>query len=193
MFCFLLALLLQSPQPIEGLYLEDRANHVHGCYCEWSGESQTGGREAILAWHVLSGSYRSTDLAGAKFALVVRGERTLSIGLTERQSVLIVDAAASPAQQRAVQALLKDRFGYFLGSILRVLQAPLEIQVGGGAASLYSLPGATRWFDPFVPVTQPTLGTTEVSRYSGREFNFIWSRTEPLTSGYFGRFVLHPR
>jgi hypothetical protein len=44
----LLALLMQGGA-IQGLCVEDRSNHVHGCCCEWSGESQTGGREAILA------------------------------------------------------------------------------------------------------------------------------------------------
>jgi len=66
-----LAFVLQA-NLIHGFYVEDRSNHVHGCYCEWSGESQTGGREAILAWHFLGGQYGGVELAGAKAAAVIR-------------------------------------------------------------------------------------------------------------------------
>ncbi len=195
---------------IEGLYLEERSNHVHGCYCEWSGESQTGGREAILGWQFVSGEYHGIDLAGARAALIVRGERTLSIGASQRQSVIILDSSASPEQRRAMESLIRDKYGFFIGNVLRVAEAGLSIEVNGEGARLLApglaalsvrkavlpedaLPGAIRWYDPFVPLRDPELGTTELSRYSGREFNFTWSRTEPSTSAYFGHFVLYMR
>lgn len=210
MLFVLLALLMQDAGAIRGVYLEDRSNHVHGCYCEWSGESQTGGREAVLGWRVESGEYRGTDMTGMKMALVVRGERTLSMGFTQRQSVMVLDAAATAAQRRAAAALLREKYGAFLGTVLREVEAPLEIEVGAEGARLYSpglmavelrkavlpqdaLPGATKWYDPFVPMEETALGTVVLNRYSGREFNFVWNQSEPSTSGYFGRFVLHSR
>jgi hypothetical protein len=52
----LCATLLPAEQPsvIQGDYIEDRSNHVYGCYCEWSGESETNGKEATLAWNIKS-------------------------------------------------------------------------------------------------------------------------------------------
>jgi hypothetical protein len=55
--CFLSLLLatavaVQEPPLLRGDYLEDRANRVFGCYYEWSGEGEYGGREAMMAWRV---------------------------------------------------------------------------------------------------------------------------------------------
>lgn len=208
MFGAVLAMLLQAG-PIHGLYLEDRSNHVHGCYCEWSGESQTGGREAILAWHFLGGEYGGVSLAGAKAVAVLRGEATLSMGHATRSSVLFIDAG-SAEQRRAVESLLRDRYGYFFGRILRVAQTSIDMEVGSGGGRVRipgtlalevrkavlpddALPGATRWYDPFIPLAEAELGTRVLSRYSAPDFGYIWNEHEPATSGYYGRFVLYPR
>jgi hypothetical protein len=208
MLGLILAFLVQAG-PIQGLYLEDRSNHVHGCYCEWSGQSQTGGREAVLAWHFLGGQYNGVDLAGAKAVAVLRGEATLSMGYASRASVLFIDGAGAE-QRRAVESLLRDKYGYFFGRILRVAETEIEMEVssaGGrvrvpGALVLEvrkavlpddALPGATRWYDPFVPLEEAELGTRIVSRFMARDFGYIWNDHEPTTSGYYGRFVLYPR
>jgi hypothetical protein len=204
----LLALFLQGGV-IQGLYVEDRSNHVHGCYCEWSGESQTGGREAILAWHFLEGGYGGIPLAGAKAAVALRGESTLSMGYSTRQSVLFIDAP-SAAQRRAVESFLRDRYGFFLGRVLRTAHAPIDIEVTRDGARVHipgelalevrkavlpddALPGATKWYDPFVPLAEAELGTRVLSRYTARDFNFVWNEKHPMTSGYYGRFVFYPR
>lgn len=204
----LLALLLQGGV-IQGLYVEDRSNHVHGCYCEWSGESQTGGREAILAWHFQEGEYGGIPLAGARAAVVLRGEGTLSMGYSTRESVLFIDAP-TPAHRRAVEAFLRDRYGIFLGRVLRTAHAEIHMEVSPGGARVHvpgalalevrkavlpddALPGATKWYDPFVPLAEAELGTRVLSRYSARDFNFVWNEKHPMTSGYYGRFVFYTR
>lgn len=204
----LLALLWQGGV-IQGLYVEDRSNHVHGCYCEWSGESQTGGREAILAWQFLEGDYGGVPLAGAKAVAVLRGEATLSMGYSSRESVLLIDAS-SAEQRRAVESFLRDRYGFFLGRVLRASQAGIQMEVSPEKARVQvpgtlalevrkavlpedALPGATKWYDPFVPLAEAQLGTRVLSRFSARDFNFVWNEREPATSGYFGRFVFYPR
>lgn len=204
----LLALLWQGGV-IQGLYVEDRSNHVHGCYCEWSGESQTGGREAILAWQFLEGGYGGVPLAGAKAVAVLRGEATLSMGYSSRESVLLIDGS-SAEQRRAVESFLRDRYGFFLGRVLRASQAEIQMEVGAENARVSvpgtlalevrkavlpedALPGATKWYDPFVPLAEAQLGTRVQSRFSARDFNFVWNEREPATSGYFGRFVFYPR
>ncbi|MFZ5927558.1 MAG: DUF1326 domain-containing protein [Acidobacteriota bacterium] len=203
-----LALLLQGGI-IQGLYVEDRSNHVHGCYCEWSGESQTSGREAVLAWQFLEGDYGGVSLAGAKAVAVLRGEASLSMGYSSRESVLLIDAEPAD-QRRAVESLLRDKYGLFLGRVLRTSQVEIQMEVGPEGARVHvpgtlalevrkavlpedALPGATKWYDPFVPLAEAQLGTRVLSRFSARDFNFVWNEREPATSGYYGRFVFYPR
>jgi hypothetical protein len=194
---------------IRGLYVEDRSNHVHGCYCEWSGQSQTGGREAILAWRFREGGYSGVPLAGAIAVAVIRGEATLSMGFATRQSVLFIDAQ-SLAQRRAAESLLRDKYERFLGRILRVSPAEIRMEVEPGGARVHipgtlalevrkavlpddALPGSTRWYDPFVPLEEAELGTRVLSRFSATDFQYVWSDHEPATSGYYGRFVFYSR
>lgn len=194
---------------IRGLDVEDRSNHVHGCSCEWSGESQTGGREAILAWRFLEGGHAGVPLAGAGAAVVLRGEATFSMGFSTRQGVLFIDAA-TPAQRRAVEALLREKYERFFGHILRVSPAGIRMEVNARGARVHipgtlalevrkavlpddAVPGATRWDDPFVPLQQAELGTRVFSRCSAPDFHYVWSEQEPATSGYYGRFVFYSR
>jgi hypothetical protein len=203
------ALPAQDPV-IQGVYLEERSNRVHGCYCEWSGESQTGGREAIMAWRVTSGRFLDVDLSGVAMALVVRGDASLSFGSAGVRSVLAIDSAAPAQQARAAARFVRERYGAFAGPSLTVLSLPVAIQVDDAAASVRvpgrlalqlrkailpedALPGAVRWFGPFFPLVDPVLATTILSRYSGDEFNYRWSRAEPGTNGYFGRFIIYSR
>lgn len=200
----------QGAGVITGDYMEDRSNHVHGCYCEWSGESITGGREAVLAWRIRSGEYGGVDLSGAEIVAVVRGDSTLSIGAPPRQSVLLISSAAPAEKRRAAEALIRDRYGAFLGTVLAVRHVSMDFDLSGETARVRvpgllalemrqarlpddALPGATKWFDPFVTLTSYQLGTTTQIRYSGREFGLAWSRTVPATTGYFGSFSLYPR
>ncbi|MGQ9917164.1 MAG: hypothetical protein ACUVS7_07080 [Bryobacteraceae bacterium] len=56
-----------------------------------------------------------------------------------------------------------------------------------------ALPGASRWYDPFVPLQQAELGTRVLNRYSAPVLHYVWSEQEPATSGYYGRFVFYSR
>lgn len=215
-FLFALMPITAQDDAIRGEYVEDRSNQVHGCYCEWSGQSQTGGREAMLAWRVKSGEYAGVVLAGSVFALVVLGDANLSFGwsiryaLPPRRSVLVVGDTASSAQRKAIEALVRERFGVMAGRLLAVRRAPVEFQISPEGASVVSpgllemrmrkarlpednLPGATRWYDSFLPMASGELGTTLINRWSGPEFQLRWSRVEPTTSGYYGEFAFFPR
>lgn len=131
------------------------------------------------------------------------------MGFAARQSVLFIDASTT-CQRRAVEALLREKYERFFGHILRVGSAEIRMEVGAGGASVRipgtlalevrkavlpedALPGATRWYDPFVPLEQAQLGTRVLSRYSAPDFHYVWSEQEPATSGYYGRFVFYSR
>lgn len=200
----------QQPSQIVGDYIEARSNHVYGCYCEWSGEGVTGGREATLGWHFTAGEYGGTRLAGVKVAAVIVGENTLSKGAAPRKSILFFDTAASKAQRQAVESLLRERHGELLGEILNVHTVPIQFQREADRATMRvgelltltlrkaqlpddALQGAILWYDPFVPLTESTLATTLNTKYQGRDFNQQWEVSEPAISGYYGRFQLATR
>ncbi|MBI4873908.1 MAG: DUF1326 domain-containing protein [Acidobacteria bacterium] len=203
------ALAGQSPETLSGEYLEGRSNHVYGCYCEWSGESQTGGQEAVLAWSIRSGAWGGVPLAGVRMAAVIVAETTLSQGSPPRKSILILDSAALPARRKAAEALLRERFGALIGRVLEVRTLPVEIAVADDAATLKvgsllhlalrrarlpedALQGARLWYDPFVPLTESALAVTMENSYGGRGFDTTWTRSEPGVTGYFGRFEFRP-
>jgi hypothetical protein len=207
---FAAALCAAQVQPVEGEYIEDRSNHVYGCYCEWSGESVTGGTEAILGWRITRGAFDGVDLAGVRVAAVIRGEATLSQGNAARASVLILDQRASAAQRRAAGRWLIAQFGALLGEVLERRVHEIEFSRTAERATLKvrglinmevrkarpaedSLPGSTHWYDPFIPLTEPVLGTTLHTAYQGQEFNRQWDKSEPGVRGYFGTFRLETR
>ncbi len=197
----------QQRQEVVGDYIEGRSNHVYGCYCEWSGEGQTGGREAILAWAVREGSFEGVSLDGVKMAAVIVGERTLSMGEAPRTSILFIDSAASATGRQAAERLLRRHYGRLLGQVRNVHSVPIQFQREADSATLSVgqmlnltmrravlpddvLQGATLWYDPFIPLVDATLGTTLNNKYWGGDFNERWAHSEPTTSGYYGRFRL---
>ncbi|SRR5574340_1314448 len=199
--------LIAQSGAITGDYIEDRANKVYGCYCEWSGEGEHAGREAVVGWRVRSGSHAGTDLAGVKVAAAIVGDRTLSRAGARRRSTIVIDSRAAPAQRRAAETMLRERFRDMLGEVVQVLAEPIEFEREPDRAVLRigtlmnldmrkarpvedSLQGATLWYDPFIPLKDATLGTTLHVSYSGPEFRHKWSKDDPGITGYYGSFEL---
>lgn len=197
-------------QIIEGEYIEERSNHVYGCYCEWSGESVTGGTEAVLAWRFTRGEFEGVNLAGVRAGAVIRGEATLSQGHAARATVFILDRRASAAQRRAAERWLTAQFGPLFGDVLErrvheiefsrsaaraVFKVPglISMEVRKARPEEDSLPGAIHWYDPFIPLAETVLGTTLHTAYQGQEFNRKWDKSEPGVRGYFGTFRLQTR
>jgi len=197
----------QNQSGISGEYVEIRSNHVFGCSCEWSGEQVTGGREAILAWNFRSGTYAGIPLAGAKIVAIVVGKSTLSMGSPPRSSIVFLDDAAPKEQQQAAHDVVRENYGWLLGRLIRTYHVPIGFyqdtdiaDVSAGEAVHVSmrkarlpedaLPGARHWYDPFIPLTAVTLGTTVNNRYQGDDFSIRWDVYDSGTSGYFGKFLL---
>jgi hypothetical protein len=90
----------EDPAPVTGQYMEDRSNRVYGCLCEWSLETVHTGREAVLAWNILSGEWDGEALAGVRIAAVIKGAYSLSEDWAPRRSTVFVDTAAPAAPQR---------------------------------------------------------------------------------------------
>jgi len=206
------AVFLPASQPavVSGDYVEARSNHIYGCYCEWSGEAITSGREVILGWDIKAGEYLGVPLAGVKAVAVVVGEASLSAGPASRSSVVFLDSAASEEQHQAALALLREQYGDFLSDIRRVHREPVSFHREPDAAGLAvgevvnvamrrsrlpddAMKGATHWYDPFFPLPDYTMGTTLFNSYQGRDFDRRWDLTEPAITGYYGRFSVPSR
>jgi hypothetical protein len=193
------------PARIQGDYIEDRSNKVYGCYCEWSGERVTGGKEAILGWRIQSGDYEGVSLAGLKLAAVVIGESTLSAGSTSRRSLVFVDSASPEPRRQAGERWLRERYQALLGDVIGTHPVVVEFNRDTERAVLRigdmvsvelrkarpiedALQGAVLWYDPFIPLEETTLGTTLNTRYRGEEFSHQWDLRDQGISGYFGKF-----
>ena len=200
----------QQAKEIRGDYLETRSNQVYGCYCEWSGQAITAGREAILGWAFRTGEYRGVDLAGVKVAAVIVGQVSLSAAKGPRGHVLFFDPSATKDQQEASQAFLAEEYGELLGEAVAVRVMPVEISENPGEVHLVAgdfvsvslrkarlpedaMKGAQLWYDPFIALAESTLATTLNSRYAGPDFELSWDDTNPGVKGYYGRFSVTPR
>src|SRR2546427_8726405 len=117
LFLMLLSI-VASAQQIRGDYLETRSADVYTGSCFANGEVNLVGNEAILAWHVQSGSWDGMQLDGLTVAAAVRARATLGDPYANpypAQAVLIVDEQANPQQRAALVAFAKQMGGELLG------------------------------------------------------------------------------
>src|SRR5713226_10009215 len=92
-------------QQIRGEYLETRSADVYTGQCFANGEVNLVGNEAILAWHVQSGSWGGVPLQGLTVAAAVRARGTLGDPYENpypAKAVLLVDDQANAQQQAAL-------------------------------------------------------------------------------------------
>ncbi len=185
---------------ISGDYAEVRSNEVYTCGCRFSGQSDLAATEAILAWKIASGEFEGAPLAGSKVVAVVAGNDNLERRQAPRRSILFIDAA----ETQPLVDLVSRYFGDVVGEIMAVRQAPIEfrmdsdralVRLDGVEVSLRRavLPddahdGSYRWYDPFVPTTEWTLGVAERNEFWRDGLNRRWRITDPAITGYFGRF-----
>src|SRR6202171_2047023 len=100
-------------QQIRGDYIETRSADVYTGQCFANGEVNLVGNEAILAWHVQSGSWDGVSLEGLSIAAAVRANGTLGDPYENpypANAVLLVDDQAS-SQQRAALASFAQHMG----------------------------------------------------------------------------------
>src|SRR5436853_4019298 len=109
--------LTAAAQQIRGDYLETRSADVYTGQCFANGEVNLVGNEAILAWHVQSGSWNGVPLAGLSVAAAVRANATLGDPYENpypAKAVLLVDEQATPQQRTALTAFAQHMGGELL-------------------------------------------------------------------------------
>lgn len=121
-----------AAQQIRGDYIESRSADVYTGQCFANGEVNLVGNEAILGWHIQSGSWNGVPLDGLSVAAAVRARATLGDPYANpypAQAVLIIDDQANERQRAALQAFAHQMGGELLNNIDRVIAAPIELEV----------------------------------------------------------------
>jgi hypothetical protein len=119
-------------QQIRGDYIETRSADVYTGQCFANGEVNLVGKEAILAWHVQTGSWDGVLLDGLTIAAAVRAKATLGDPYANpypAQSVLLVDDQATPQQSAALISFAKQMGGELLNNVGQTITAPMEMVV----------------------------------------------------------------
>ena len=119
-------------QQIRGDYLETRSADVYTGQCFANGEVNLVGDEAILAWHVQSGSWDGVPLDGLTIAAAVHARATLGDPYANpypAKAVLIVDDQANDRQRAALVAFAHQMGGRLLANAAQVVSVPMELAV----------------------------------------------------------------
>src|SRR5271157_6576707 len=124
--------LLVAAQQIRGDYLETRNADVYTGQCFANGEVNLVGNEAILAWHVRSGSWDGVQLQGLTVAAAVRANGTLGDPYENpfpAKAVLLVDDLASVQPRMALVSFAKHMGGDLLKNVEQVIPTQMELVV----------------------------------------------------------------
>jgi hypothetical protein len=119
-------------QEIRGDYLETRSADVYTGQCFANGEVNLVGNEAILAWHVQSGSWEGVPLQGLTVAAAVRANGTLGDPYESpypAKAVLLVDDQANPQQKAALLRFAQHMGGELLKNVQQVIPTQMELVV----------------------------------------------------------------
>jgi hypothetical protein len=189
---------------VTGDYLEARSCNVFVGGCHYGSEATTTGREAVMAWHVVSGARGGVDLAGLSAAAVIAADLNLAEPQAKRSTIIYVDAAASPAQREALVSLLQEKLGTSFGKLIAVRPAPIQfvqsetgyrLKVGDEAqltvAKTVDRTCCTQpmevWYKPLSPTSNPTVGFTNLCEVKGGTLP-TWSRASQ-NSAFYGSFA----
>jgi hypothetical protein len=119
---------------IRGQYIEARTCDVYTGPCFANAEMALAGKEAVLAWKVEEGGWNGTSLEGLSVALVLKAESTLGDdGVFEQDpghiaSVIVVDEQASPDQEAALVAFVKDAAADYTADVRKVERAAVRME-----------------------------------------------------------------
>ncbi len=188
----------KSAPPLAGDYLEVRSCDVYTGSCFANSEMGLAGKECILSWNVKNGAWNGVDVSGLKVIAVVRADATLGDLRYQPRSgkaVLVVDAAATPAQSAALQSMAREFSGQLIREVAEVRTSPISMTVGTCASGSCGKVNAgnlieisTRCFgdkdhvcgneDTFYPpllkVDHAVPAFTEVAAFRGTGLNMTW-------------------
>lgn len=193
---------------VVGQYVETRTAEIFTGGCIMNSEGETGGREALMAWHVDRGSLSGvplTDLAvvAAVTADVNLGTRELGgVEPSTIRSVVYVDERGGAAQRAALVSLARSMSNGFIGEVvakrpvpivfdqdahtIRVNAGPVAMNVGRHMEHDVTC-SAMQWFKPLASVENATLGVTNRQTFAGDLLGRRWEQVD-RRSAFFGSF-----
>jgi hypothetical protein len=200
-----------SAQQIRGDYIETRSADVYTGQCFANGEVNLVGKEAIVAWHVQSGSWDGVSLDGLTVAAAIRARATLGDPYADpypAQSVLLVDDQATPQQSAALASFAKHMGGELLANVDQTISAPMEMVVNHerhGVALLRAGQFATvqtravgehdhvcgnesTFYPPLTPVAHSMPAVALTDAYRGPGLGESWD-SHGRRSAFVGTFV----
>jgi len=204
-----LALVTLSAKPaITGTYVEARTAEVFAGACVMNGEAATTGREALMAWKVDHGQVNGVSLDGLSIVAALAADANLGIHeiggeSTIARAALFVDQRATPAQRKALVAMVKSAAGDLIGSVVQESAAPIQFVDSGHQITVSTDTlklsvekhlnhdascGNKQWFGPLAAVDHAEMGTTAVNEFSGPALCTKWSDPNKRSS-FFGTFA----
>jgi hypothetical protein len=198
-------------QQIRGDYVETRSADVYTGQCFANGEVNLVGDEAILAWHVQSGSWNGVPLDGLTVAAAVHAHATLGDPYENpypAQAVLLVDDQATPQQILALVAFAHQMGGELLRHADTIIPAPMELAVNpdrhgvallraGQFATLQTRPvndkdhvcgNEVTFYPPLTQLTHSMPAVALTDSYRGPGLDVDWE-SHGRRSAFVGTFV----
>lgn len=127
--CLALAAAPARPATLTGQYVEARTCDVWVGACFANAEMNLTGKHATLVWKVDAGSFQGVRLDGLAVVAVI--EATDTLGLQQRgptKAVVLVDEQATPEQQAALVALVRQMGGPLTARIAAVRSQPIQVK-----------------------------------------------------------------
>ncbi|HMD30858.1 MAG TPA: DUF1326 domain-containing protein [Candidatus Acidoferrales bacterium] len=118
---------------ISGDYAEFRTADVYTGPCFANGEVGLTGDEAVLAWHVTTGTWEGVRLDGLSVLAVVRASATLGNPYSNplpARAVMIVDARATAEQRAALVRFAQAQAGPLLSTVVATESSPIRFELG---------------------------------------------------------------
>ena len=200
-----------TPQ-ISGQYLETRSADVYVGQCFANGEMNTSGQEAIVSWHITDGQWEGVSLSGLSIVGAIKAQATLGDPYGKpypAKSVLIVDKQATAEQRQALINFAQEMGGELLRHVVRVIDAPIDMEVAEGQHSTRARLQAgdvvtveTRaigekdhlcgnentFYQPLTQTTHAMAAVAMTDQYRGNDLNVTWTLHDKR-SAFVGTFA----
>lgn len=188
-----------------GDYVEARTASVFAGACHYGGEYESGGREAIMAWHFARGSWRGVSLAGLSAIAVVRADENLAETSGHHHTCLYIDSRASAAQRNALTAALEARYRAVLGTVTEARPAAISfirtasdsfhvVAPEVATLSIGALPNRECckmpnlvWYKPLAAISNRRVGFTKAASCTEATGGDAWSYGNE-NSAFYGTF-----
>lgn len=202
---------IAAASEITGKYVEARTGDVWTGPCFANADLNLGGKHAVLAWKVDSGTFDNVSLDGLGVVAVVIASDTLGIKQTgQSRVVFIVDQKASDAQQKALIGMAQAQTGTLLKNVVAVQAAAVNLTIceckGNACAELVAGKAVIKtrclngdhdkvcgnesaYYPPLAQNVQAVPAAATEQAFTGAGLNETWTHYDNR-GAYVGTFVI---